>query len=188
MGRWPAGTRARVQQAALALFVERGYAATTVDDIAARAEVSARTVFRHFRDKEEMLFDADDALSGVLLGAARAAPADAAPFGVVRAALAALVEVLGPDRDELRGRAAVLDSDVALQGRDLAKQARWTTALAGELVARGTDPARAALLTATAGAAFRTCYAGWLAEDGGPDLPTRLDAAWTGLAEALRGA
>lgn len=186
MGRWPTGTKARVQRAALALFAERGYAATTVDDIAARAGISARTVFRHFRDKEEMLFDADDALSATLLDAARSAPADAPPLAVVRRALGALVDVLEPDRVELRRRAAVLRSDVALQGRDLAKQAAWTAALTGELVGRGVDPERAALLTATGAAVFRTCYASWLAEDGGPGLAARFDAARAALADALR--
>lgn len=177
-----------MQQAALALFAERGYATTTVDDIAARAGVSARTVFRHFRDKEEMLFDADDALSDALLAAARSVPAQAPPLAVVRAALAALALLLEPDRPALRRRAAVLDSDVALQGRDLAKQARWTAALTEELVARGTDPSVAALLTEAGGAAFRACYPGWLDDEAGPGLRERLDDAWAGLAEALRGA
>ena len=186
VGRWPGGTRRRVQEAALALFAERGYAATTVDDIAARAEVSARTVFRHFRDKEEVLFDADDALAAVLLDTARTSPTGAPPLAVVRAALAALVAVLEPDRPALRRRASVLASDIALQGRDLAKQARWTATLSEELVARGTDPATAALLTATGAAALRTCYAAWLADSAGAGLGERLDAAWAGLADALR--
>ena len=187
VGRWPGGTRQRVQEAALALFAERGYATTTVDDIAARAEVSARTVFRHFRDKEEVLFDADDALAAALLDAARDAPAGAPPLLVVRAALAALVAVLEPERPALRRRASVLASDIALQGRDLAKQARWSAALGEELVARGTDPATAALLTATGAAAFRTCYTAWLADTAGPGLEERLDSAWARLADALRG-
>ncbi len=177
MGRWPGGTREKVQRAALELFADRGYGATTVDDIAARAGVSARTVFRHFRDKEEVLFGADDELGAALRDAARSAAPDLPPLAVVHRALDALAAALGPDRAALRRRAAVLASDVALQGRDLAKQARWTALLADELVARGTPRDTADLLAATGAAAFRATYAAWLAGDGDAGLQERLDDA-----------
>lgn len=47
-------TRDRLLEAAQALFVEVGYDATTMDDIAARAEVSRATVFNYFPRKEEL--------------------------------------------------------------------------------------------------------------------------------------
>lgn len=184
MGRWPGGTRQRVQRAALELFADRGYGATTVDDIAARAGVSARTVFRHFRDKEEVLFDADDELGAVLRDAARAAPPHLPPLAVVHHALDALVAELAPERDALRRRADVLASDVALQGRDLAKQARWTALLRDELVTRGTPAATAELLAATGAAAFRATYTAWLAGPGDTDLPALLAAARTAQEQA----
>ncbi len=50
-------TRARITEAALDLFVSRGYAETTIDQIAEVADVNRRTVFRHFATKEAILFD-----------------------------------------------------------------------------------------------------------------------------------
>jgi AcrR family transcriptional regulator len=50
-------TRARITEAALELFVSRGYAETTIDQIAEEAGVNRRTVFRHFATKEAILFD-----------------------------------------------------------------------------------------------------------------------------------
>jgi AcrR family transcriptional regulator len=50
-------TRARIGQAALELFVTRGYDETTIDQIAEAAGVARRTVFRHFRTKGAMLFE-----------------------------------------------------------------------------------------------------------------------------------
>jgi AcrR family transcriptional regulator len=50
-------TRARIAKAALDLFVSRGFAETTIDQIAAGAGVGRRTIFRHFATKEAILFD-----------------------------------------------------------------------------------------------------------------------------------
>ena len=52
-------TRQAIQAAALELFAERGYRETTINDIAARADVAPRTVTVHFPAKEELLFDAE---------------------------------------------------------------------------------------------------------------------------------
>jgi AcrR family transcriptional regulator len=52
-------TRQAIQAAAFDLFAERGYRETTINDIAARADVAPRTVTVHFPAKEELLFDAE---------------------------------------------------------------------------------------------------------------------------------
>ncbi len=53
-------TRAALADAALDLFLERGYEATTIADIAERADVSPRTFFAHHASKEHVAFCADD--------------------------------------------------------------------------------------------------------------------------------
>src|ERR671918_1677884 len=54
-------TRRTIAAVALDLFETRGYAETTVDDIAAAADVSPRTFFRYFAGKDEAVFErADD--------------------------------------------------------------------------------------------------------------------------------
>ena len=58
-----AKTRAAIREHALRLFRERGYSATTVEQIAAAAEVSPATFFRYFPTKEDVvLWDEYDAL------------------------------------------------------------------------------------------------------------------------------
>src|SRR6476620_5875005 len=52
-------TRQAIQTAALELFAERGYRETTINDIAARADVAPRTVTVHFPAKDELLFDTE---------------------------------------------------------------------------------------------------------------------------------
>ncbi len=56
MGRWEPDSRGRLQEAALALYSERGFDQTTAAEIAKRAGVTERTFFRHFADKREVLF------------------------------------------------------------------------------------------------------------------------------------
>ncbi|RRA49548.1 TetR/AcrR family transcriptional regulator [Acidipila sp. EB88] len=53
-------TRQRISDAATGLFMERGFDAVTVDQIAHASGVSRMTVFNHFARKEDMLFDLDE--------------------------------------------------------------------------------------------------------------------------------
>ncbi len=185
MARWPDGAQQRLQDAAMALFAERGYAVTTVDDIAAGAGVSQRTFFRYFRDKEEVLFDADDRLASALADGIRTAPDGAAPRDLVLAGLLALARELQPDRDKLRVRARVLASDIALQGRDLAKQARWVALVRDEMVRRGVPAVTAALLAAAGAGVFRVAYERWLADASRTTLAHRFTRALDDLGAAL---
>src|SRR5207247_11153805 len=49
-------TRETIARVAHELFVERGYHATTLPDIAEAADVSTRTIFAYFPSKEDILF------------------------------------------------------------------------------------------------------------------------------------
>lgn len=62
-----ARTRLRIAEVAVELFIEKGYDATTVDEIAEHAEVSPRTFFRYYPTKEAVLFhDLDDRLGAMI--------------------------------------------------------------------------------------------------------------------------
>ena len=55
-----AATRAAILDAATALFLERGFDAVTVREIADKADVSPKTVFTHFAQKEALVFSDED--------------------------------------------------------------------------------------------------------------------------------
>ncbi|MFI6812030.1 TetR/AcrR family transcriptional regulator [Nonomuraea sp. NPDC050328] len=89
-----AQTRALIQRAALRLFREHGYAATTVEQIAEAAEVSPSTLFRYFPSKEDLvLVDQLPAFTAAL----RAAPPELGPVAAVRQAIRSVTAEQDPD-------------------------------------------------------------------------------------------
>src|SRR4051812_50103709 len=86
MGRWEPGASGRLRQAAMELFIERGYEQTTVAEIAGRAGVTARTFFRYFADKREVLFAGSLELQQQLVAAVDNANPAASPMQAVAAA------------------------------------------------------------------------------------------------------
>ena len=142
MARWEPDSRGRLEQAALALYGERGYESTTVAEIAARAGLTERTFFRHFADKREVLFWGAGALQDLLVDAVAGAPDSATPIGAVAAALEAAGAVLQARRESARQRQAVIAANAELQERELIKLASLASALAEALRRRGVkDPA-----------------------------------------------
>jgi AcrR family transcriptional regulator len=171
MSRWEPNARGRLEQAALDLYVERGFEQTTVAEIAERAGLTERTFFRHFADKREVLFAGAGTLQEFLVSAVADAPESAAPIEAVAAGLEAAGALLQERREYSRQRQAVITANTGLQERELIKLASLATALAVALRKRGvTDPA--ASLTAEAGiAVFKIAFERWVNATGRPDLP-----------------
>jgi len=90
MARWEAGADGRLAQAALELYLERGFEQVTVAEIAARAGLTKRTFFRYFSDKREVLFAGSAIFQDAVVSAVIAAPDGVAPIDAVAAALAAV--------------------------------------------------------------------------------------------------
>jgi AcrR family transcriptional regulator len=171
MGRWEPNARGRLEQAALDLYVERGFEQTTVAEIAERAGLTERTFFRHFADKREVLFAGAGALQELLKTAVAGAPDSVAPLEAVAAALEAAGARLQERREYSRRRQAVISANAALEERELIKLAALASALADALRRRGV-PDPAAGLTAEAGiAVFKIAFERWIGGTGEAGLP-----------------
>ena len=171
MSRWEPDARGRLEQAAMELFLERGFEQTTVTEIANRAGLTQRTFFRHYADKREVLFAGSAALQELLVSTLASAPDSAAPIDAVATALEAAATALQERREYSRQRQAVIAANPELQERELIKLASLSAALAEGLRQRGvTDPA--ASLAAEAGiAVFRIAIERWQNDPGQRDLP-----------------
>jgi AcrR family transcriptional regulator len=172
--------RRRLQQAALELFRERGYEATTTAEIAARAGVTERTFFRHFPDKREALFGGEDAFRTALSDAVLAAPQDLDPMGALLCAFRSVERTLEDNRAFSEPRQAVIARTPALQERVLMKTAGLIDALSKALRRRGVEDRVATLASQVGLAAFNYAASAWFA-DPTPGLEAHLTRAFDEL-------
>ncbi|MBB5778698.1 MULTISPECIES: TetR/AcrR family transcriptional regulator [Nonomuraea] len=166
MARWQPETTQRLIVAAVDLFTEQGYDATTVAQIAERAGVTKSTFFRHFSDKRELLVAGQETLSRLLAEGIAEAPADASPLQAVAAGLERASSAMGPANRELgpRLRAAIAAS-TELQERDALKSVGLAAAMTAALVARGVPDPTAHLAAELGVLAFKRGYAQWSESD-----------------------
>jgi AcrR family transcriptional regulator len=153
--------RQRIIEAAQELFRERGFAAVSVGDIAGRAEVGRTTFFRHFGDKQEVVFAREQELLETLAAAAEADDTPA-PRNATDA-----VEQLRPLVLDLCARAAadpegytrhfqLIDQHPELRARDTIKTQQFADKLSELLVHRGADEPTARFAGQIAIACYQT--------------------------------
>lgn len=152
----------RLEAAALALFGERGYDATTSAQIAERAGVTQRTFFRYYADKQEALFGREAVVRDVIATAIAEAPADLPPLAAMFHAFQALAPRFEASRSYAKPRHDVIRANRALQERDIAKAAALADALTITLEERGVDELAAALAARSGVAALTHVMHQWL--------------------------
>jgi AcrR family transcriptional regulator len=172
--------RERLAEAAFALFDERGYEQTTVDDITERAGLGRTTFFRHYRSKEDVIFpDHDRLLEQVAerLHTSSHATALAAVSDAVRLVLLHYVK----EGDLARRRYALTSRVTALRDREIASVARYQRLfrefIAGWMAGSAEpDPLRAELMAAAVVAAHNHVLRRWLRGES-PEPAREVDGA-----------
>jgi AcrR family transcriptional regulator len=177
-----AATKLSIQEHALRLFVEKGYDATTVEEIAAAAGVSHMTFFRYFPRKEEVVeYDEYDPLIEDLIAAR---PESEAPLTAVhRAIRVGLEEILDTDREALLIRTRLILRNPVLRSRNLIAQDTTRELFARALARRAglNEPDFTATVQASAAlGAMAPALMAW-AEGDDQDLIALIDAAFSAL-------
>jgi AcrR family transcriptional regulator len=174
-------TAAQLEEVALRLFLERGFDATTVDDIAAAAEVSRRTFFRYFASKEDVLLADHPKRLAELREALAARPPSEPVLTAVRHALMSMTGTYKEDRERLLRRAKVMRGTPSLQARSLVLQRNWEETVADAVAQRLSVDVHAdlrpAVVGATTMAAARAAWQSWLEGGGEAHLPTLVAEA-----------
>ena len=130
-----ARTRASLREHALRLFREQGYQSTTVEQIAAAAEVSPSTFFRYFPTKEDLVLQDD--MDTRMVEAFSRQPAELSPIAAVRAAMREAWASFTPEEWEQIRQGAQLSMHVPeIRARAMNEFARTIDAIAGTLASR----------------------------------------------------
>jgi AcrR family transcriptional regulator len=167
--------RGQVAAIAVGLFLERGYDATTVDDICAAAEISRSTFFRYFATKEDALFGMVTDTGRTWVDALATRPAGEHPWAALRHALGSHVAAVADADENAKRLIHLIMTTPALIARHREKNAYWQRLLRPEVARRlgaepsdPADPRPDALIAAVLGALDAALVA-WTV--GGPARP-----------------
>jgi AcrR family transcriptional regulator len=188
VGRWEPNASGRLTEAAMALFTERGYAKTTVGDIAARAGLTERTFFNHFSDKREVLFAGSEDFAKQIVDAVRAAPKSEPLLDTVLSAYESTNDFFEGRRPFSRKRSALIVAHPELQERELIKMMSLAAAVAEVLKQRGASASAASLTAETGAAILRVGFEQWVQDPKDRSLTFHLRAARRQLEGVVGGA
>lgn len=164
--RWAPNARGRLEQAAFELFTERGYSATTIPQITARAGLTTRTFFRYFADKREVIFGGNE-IPDTAARLIREAPGELEPEEVIRVVLRTVAaERFDGHKPETAALRRLVDGDDSLRDRDARKRADLVRAGRDAFVDRGEPALRARLLAEVGALVFHVALDQWLTETG----------------------
>lgn len=182
-------TRQTIRREAYRLFAEQGYESTTVEQIAAAAEVSPSTFFRYFATKDDLVLT--DEYDPAMIAALLARPADEPFLTSCREALIGLIrQLLQHERQELLIRMRLVTEVPALRaglhGADHSPAALYLAILLRR--AGVEEPSYDMRITAAAiGAASTEAVLCWAAGGGEQDIAELVDHAFALLESGFAG-
>jgi len=169
-------------QAALELFIDRGFDATTIDDVAARADVSRRTFFRYFQSKEDCVLAWADQICAEILRGLEQRPAREPPWLAFRAVAVEVLAVYQRDRDHFYPLESLIATTPTIRAARRGRMGLFADAVAHAFARRmGLDVRRHVLPRAIAHAANGVLTASvdtWLARGGKGSLVKLIDEAF----------
>ena len=186
-GRPPVTSGWELECVALDLFSERGFEATTVDDIAAAAGIGRRTFFRYYPSKNDVVWGDFDAGLSRLRARLAAVPPTTPVYAALRAEVLAFNAVDDAEQSRHRERMALILRVPALQAHSTLRYAAWRDVVASYVARRLAGSPQELLPQAVAHATLGACLAGyeqWLQTPGAPLLPL-LDAALGAVGEGF---
>lgn len=187
MTRWKPNAKERLVRAALSLFRSKGFAQTTVAEIAGRAGLTERTFFRYFTDKREVLFAGADAFQKQFVGSLDGVPQTSSAIDAASAAVESIATLLEERRDFARKRSAVIAENAELRERERDKMASLAMSLADALQRRGVDTAAATLAAEMGVTVFRLAFERWIDDDNARRLTQLVKESFADLKKVSAG-
>jgi AcrR family transcriptional regulator len=175
-------TLQRITDAGMCLFIEKGYDATTLDEIAAAAGISRRTFFYYFKSKDDILLSLQSSMGDMIVAEVRNAPPEKRPLAAIRDAI---IKVCAPiSAEDMMALDRLMRSSDAVQARKQASYVQHERALFAALRERWPEPERETglrIVAMLAIGAVRLSYDAMSREGGRRSIIELLDEAFDAL-------
>jgi AcrR family transcriptional regulator len=188
----PPGLRERTRRAvqaeltgvALDLFLRQGFEATTVDEIAAAAGISRRSLFRYFASKEAIIFDSLQDVGEQLAEALAKRPREEDPWVALRRSFEVVTSYNDNDPERTLAFWTMLEETASLKARHFEQLMRWQELLVPDIASRLGETERdgvygpcAPALVGAALACMDAANRAWVRSHGKADAGRLLDEA-----------
>jgi AcrR family transcriptional regulator len=177
-----------IESAALELFETNGFDGTTVEDIAAAADIAPRTFFYYFATKEDVVLADYATRLARITEVLEQQPSTIAPWAALRAAFVVVASDYTSQRVELVRRFVIMADNPSVYARSLQLQAGWEDTLARVLADRvgtGATDVLPRLMAASALACMRSSLQHWLLTGHRSKLPALLENCFDTLAKGF---
>jgi AcrR family transcriptional regulator len=179
-----------IEAAAIDLFEANGYDGTTIEDIAAGADIAPRTFFYYFPTKEDVVLADYAARLDQITRELGQRPRQEPPWTALRRAFVIVAADYTSERDELVRRFAIMADNPPVYARSLQLQAGWENTLAEVLTDRaesGTDDVLPRLMASAALACMRSSLQHWLLTGHRAELPDLVQDCFDRLGTGFGG-
>lgn len=179
--------RSCIEAAAIDLIDDQGFDRTTIEDIAAKADIASRTFFYYFATKEDVVLADYAARLELIVDELGQRPEEEGPWTALRASFLMVAADYSAQRNQLVRRFAIMAENPSVYARSLQLQAGWEDALAEVITGRiasnnGIEPR---LLAAAALACMRSSLQHWMLTGHETPLPALIGDCFDRLATGL---
>lgn len=140
-----AATRSELARFGVQLFLQQGFANTTIDQIVEPLGIAKRTFFRYFNTKEDLVFAWHEEKTPALVSELNSRPKQETPFKAVCETLCSMLKTYDAHPDLALAMMRLLKETPALVGRESEKRMIWEQALAAALIEREGEQAMSPL-------------------------------------------
>lgn len=179
-----------IETAALELFETNGFDGTTVEEIAAKADIAPRTFFYYFTTKEDVVLADYASRLARITEALEQQPPAMAPWAALRTAFLDVASDYTSQRVELVRRFVIIADNPSVYARSLQLQTGWEDALTEALARRvpdWADDVLARLMAASALACMRSSLQQWRRTGHRSKLPELVQRCFDRIGEGLAG-
>ena len=181
-------TRQRIEAVALELFVSEGFDGTTVDDIAAAADIAPRTFFYYFPTKEDVVVADYEGRLERIIDELSQRPEGESPWAALRASFLVVAADYDAEREEIVRRFQIIATSPSVYARSLQLQAGWEDTVASVLAERmgcQTEELGPRLLASSGLSAIRSSLRHWIVTGQKSSLPELVERCFDQLGEGL---